>query len=99
NANFEEEILSQALYIKNSDSNLHAEDLQTYINTILSLKIVGETKTNENKPFLTDTISKNNIDILIETRKPKKLKLLKTEKKALNETLGLPVLSLYEEIS
>jgi len=36
---------------------------------------------------------------LIETRKPKKLKLLKTEKKALNETLGLPVLSLYEEIS
>jgi hypothetical protein len=35
---------------------------------------------------------------LIETRKPKKLKLLKKEKAALNELLGLPVLSLYEEI-
>ncbi|TDE29669.1 hypothetical protein E0I61_06710 [Flavobacterium ranwuense] len=99
NANFEEEIFSQALYIKNSDSSLHAEDLQAYVNTIFSLKIVSETKTSETEPFLTDTISKNNINILIETRKPKKLKLLRKEKAALNEMLGLPVLSLYEDIS
>ena len=97
-ANFGEEIFSQALYIKNSDSSLHAEDLQAYVNTLFSLKIVSESETNESQPFLSDTISKNNINILIETRKPKKLKLLKKEKAALNELLGLPVLSLYEEI-
>jgi hypothetical protein len=99
NANFEEEIFSQALYLKNSDSSLPTEDLQAYVNTLFSLKIVSETKTNESEPFLTDTIAKNNINILIETRKPKKLKLLKKEKAALNELLGLPVLSLYEEVS
>ncbi|MFV8391765.1 hypothetical protein [Flavobacterium sp. LB2P6] len=99
NANFGEEIFSQALYVKNSDSRLHAEDLQAYVNTLFSLKIVSETKTTESELFLTDTISKNNINILIETRKPKKLKLLRKEKTALNEMLGLPVLSLYEEIS
>ncbi|MFV5688631.1 hypothetical protein ACM55M_08415 [Flavobacterium sp. ZT3R25] len=104
NTNFEEEVFSQALYIKNSDSVLQVEDLQTYVNTLFSLKIVSQTKindqqkANEIEPFLTDTISKNNINILIETRKPKKLKLLKKEKTALNETLGLPVLSLYEEV-
>jgi hypothetical protein len=99
NTNLDQDIFSQALYIKNSDSSLHAEDLQAYVNTLFSLKIVSESKTNESEPFLSDTISKNNINILIETRKPKKLKLLKKEKAALNELLGLPVLSLYEEIS
>ncbi|MFV5684092.1 hypothetical protein ACM55I_01455 [Flavobacterium sp. GB2R13] len=104
NTNFEEEIFSQALYLKNSDSVLQVEDLQTYVNTLFSIKIVSQAKindqqkANEIEPFLTDTISKNNINILIETRKPKKLKLLKKEKIALNETLGLPVLSLYEAI-
>ncbi|MFV5691527.1 hypothetical protein ACM55K_05845 [Flavobacterium sp. LT1R49] len=104
NTNFEEEPFSQALYIKNSDSVLQVEDLQTYVDALFSLKIVSQTKiddrqkANEIEHFLTDTISKNNINILIETRKPKKLKLLKKEKTALNETLGLPVLSLYEEI-
>jgi hypothetical protein len=104
NLNFEEEAFSQALYIKNSNSVLQVEDLQTYVDTLFSLKIVSQTKindqqkANEIEPFLTDTISKNNINILIETRKPKKLKLLKKEKTALNETLGLPVLSLYEEV-
>ena len=97
-ANFDQDIFSQALYLKNSDSHLHAEDLQAYVNTLFSLKIVSESETNESQPFLSDTIAKNNINILIETRKPKKLKLLKKEKAALNELLGLPVLSLYEEI-
>jgi hypothetical protein len=100
NANFEEEVFSQALYIKNSDSILQIEDLQTYIKTLFSLKIISnpQQKVDEIEPFLTDTISKNNINILIETRKPKKLKLLRKEKASLNETLGLPVLSLYEEV-
>ncbi|MFV5694699.1 hypothetical protein ACM55G_04570 [Flavobacterium sp. LB3P122] len=104
NVNFEEKAFSQALYIKNSDSILQAEDLQTYVNALFSLKIVSQTKindlqkTNEIEPFLTDTISKNNINILIETRKPKKIKFLKKEKAPLNETLGLPVLSLYEAV-
>ena len=105
NETLEKETFSQAMYLKNSDSALETEDLQAYINTLFSLKIVSETKINEEEkrdeihPILADAISKNNIDILIETRKPKKLKRLKKEKKALNETLGLPVLSLYEEVS
>lgn len=103
NANFEE-AFSQALYIQNLDSTLQKEDLQTYINTLFSLKIISQTKTSgqqkagEIERFLADTISQNNINILIETRKPKKLKLLKEEKATINETLGLPILSLYEEV-
>ncbi|TDE01855.1 hypothetical protein [Flavobacterium sandaracinum] len=104
NTDFQEETFSQALYIKNSDSILNAEDLQAYVNTLFSLKIVSETKINDPQraydvePFLTDAIAKNNINILIETRKPKKLKLLKKEKASFHEALGIPVLSLYEGI-
>lgn len=98
NVNFDQEIFSQALYIKNSDSQLHAQDLQASVNTLFPLKIVSESDTNLDQPFLNETITKNNINILIETRKPKKLKLLTKQKAALNELLGLPVLSLYEEI-
>ena len=63
NANFDQELFSQALYIKNSDSNLHAEDLQAYVNTLFSLKKRLERITTKTSPFelnIRDTNSNRN---------------------------------------
>ena len=49
-------------------------------------------------PYLNEAISKYDIDLLVETRKGEKIKFKKTKKESINERLGLPVLSLYEEL-
>ncbi|PZQ82052.1 MAG: hypothetical protein DI548_12340, partial [Flavobacterium johnsoniae] len=59
--------------------------------------IFNDQKPEEIQPLLTEAITKNNINVLIETRKPKKIKL-KNKNFSINESFGLPVLSLYEEI-
>lgn len=104
NANFEEQDLTKAMYLEQNKSKLQIEDLQELISNQFDFKIVSQAKIfNDQKQedfesLLNETILKNKIDLLIETRKPKKIKL-KNKNYSTNENLGLPILSLYEEIA
>ena len=95
---------NKALYIENTASTIPIGDLQQFINKNFSSQIVSMTSdieaTNieEFTPYLTEVINKNGINLLIKTRKPKKIKLKKSRKEDNNAFLGLPVLSLYEEM-
>jgi len=95
---------NKALYIETTKSGLQAEDLQQMVQDQLSFNVVSQAKffeaqqPEEITPLLNEAISKNNIDLLIETRTPEKIKSWKKEKPHLND-LGLPVLSLYEEVN
>lgn len=97
------EDFSKALYIENSNANMHVKDVQQFLNENFSYEIVSQTaKTDENyediAPYLSEAISKYEIDLLVETRKGEKIKFKKNKKESINEKLGLPVLSLYEEM-
>ena len=103
-ANFEEQDLTKAMYLEKPVSRLQAEDLQGMIPEHFNFKIVSQAKifSDQNpediQSLLEEAISKNKIDLLIETRKPKKIKL-KNKNASTTESFGLPVLSLYEEIA
>jgi hypothetical protein len=94
----------KALYIENTASTIPIADLQQFINNNFSSEIVSMTSDNEATnleeftPYLTEVISKNGINLLVKTRKPKKIKLKKSPKQDNNAFLGLSVLSLYEEM-
>ncbi|WP_289658635.1 hypothetical protein [Flavobacterium panacagri] len=97
------EVFSKALYVENSTANIHVKDVQQYLSENFSFEIVSQTANFEHNyenvaPFLSEAISKHNIDMLVETRKGEKIKFKKVKKENVNEKLGLPVLSLYEEI-
>ncbi len=97
------EVFSKALYVENSATNIHVKDVQQYLSENFSFEIVSQTANFEDNyenvaPFLSEAISKHNIDMLVETRKGEKIKFKKVKKENVNEKLGLPVLSLYEEI-
>lgn len=102
--NSEEQNLSKAMYLEHTQSRIQVEDIQELIQDHFDFRIVSQAKIfsdqkpEEINPLLTEAITKNNINILIETRKPKKIKL-KNKEMSINESFGLPVLSLYEEIA
>lgn len=104
NSNFEEHDLNKAMYLEQTKSRLQAEDLQQLMQGQFDFRIVSQAKIFEDQtveeinPELSEAISKNEINLLIQTRKPEKIKLKNKEKSMINESLGLPVLSLYEEI-
>jgi len=104
NSNFEAQDLNKALYLEQTKSRLQAEDLQQLMQGQFDFRIVSQAKIFENQnveeinPQLTEAIVKNEINLLIQTRKPAKIKLSKKDKISINESLGLPVLSLYEEL-
>ena len=98
------DVFTKALYIENSSANVHVKDVQQYLNENFSYEIVSQTsKIDDNyeeaAPYLTEAISKYEIDLLVETRKGEKIKFKKVKKQDINEKLGLPVLSLYEELT
>lgn len=101
-SNFEEQDLTKAMYLEQNKSRLQIEDLQELIPDNFDFSIVSKTKilseqNSENlESLLAEAIEKNKIDLLIETRKPKKVKL-KNNNTSENENFGLPILSLYEE--
>jgi len=103
-AEFDEHQFSKALYIENSDSTVQAKDLPKMIGGHFSFRIISQAKffddqnPEEMTPVLYDTIYKNGIDLLIETRKPQKISLSKKHKPSLNENFGLPVLSVCEPV-
>jgi hypothetical protein len=97
------EVFSKALYVENSSKSIHVKDVQQYLSENFSFEIVSQTANFEDNyenvaPFLSEAISRHNIDMLVETRKGEKIKFKKVKKENINEKLGLPVLSLYEEI-
>jgi hypothetical protein len=94
----------KALYIENASANLHVKDVQQFLSANFSYEIVSQTaKINDSHedmtPYLSEAISKYDIDLLVETRKGEKIKFKKTKKENINDKLGLPVLSLYEELA
>lgn len=97
------EDFNKALYIENAQGNVHVKDVQQFLNENFSFEIVSQTSSFEDNyeklaPYLSEAISKYNIDLLVETRKGEKIKFKKTKKENINDKLGLPVLSLYEEL-
>lgn len=94
---------NKALYIEDTNPNLHIKDIQDFINKNFSFEIVSQTKNLEHNfeefaPHLSEAISRHDIDLLVQTRKAEKIKFKKRKKEEINELLGLPVLSLYEEL-
>jgi hypothetical protein len=93
---------NKALFLEREQTKLDITQLQQIVNGQFSFRIVSQAKVPDEQnpaditPLLSETILKNNIDLLIETRKSEKRKKKKSEK-TLNESLGLPVLSIYEE--
>lgn len=102
NSNFEDQNLTKAMYLEQTKSKLQAEDLHKLIPAHFDFKIISQTKIfNDQNPedlesLLNESILKNKIDLLIETRKPKKIKL-KNKNTSAGENFDLPILSLYEE--
>ena len=98
------EDFNKALYIENTTSNIPIEDLEQFVNENFSFQIVSKTSDLEAKnidefaPYLIEVINKNGINLLVKTRKPAKIKLKRSKKEDVNDLLGLPVLSLYEEM-
>ncbi len=99
-----QEDFNKALYIENTTSNIPIEDLEQFVNENFSFQIVSKTSDLEAKnidefaPYLIEVINKNGINLLVKTRKPAKIKLKRSKKEDVNDLLGLPVLSLYEEM-
>jgi hypothetical protein len=97
----EEAGFNKALYLENKKTQLDIQQLQQLVNAQFTFKIVSHASINEQYPDelktqLTEAISKNEIDLLIETRKAEKIRK-KTKGATVNNSLGLPVLSIYEE--
>ncbi|KFF04379.1 hypothetical protein [Flavobacterium reichenbachii] len=94
---------NKALYVENANINLHVKDVQQYLSANFSFTIVSQTPSFDDnyenvQPYLSEAIAKHDIDMLVETRKGEKIKFKKVKKQNVNEKLGLPVLSLYEEL-
>jgi hypothetical protein len=94
---------NKALYIESSSASMHVKDVQQFLNENFSFEIVSQTSSfgdDDDKfvPYLSEAISRYDIDLLVETRKGEKIKFKKTKPKNVNDQLGLPVLSLYEEL-
>lgn len=103
NEEFKEDF-NKALYIENGNANMHVKDVQQYLSANFSFEIVSQTsKFDDNyedfAPYLSEAISKYDIELLVETRKVEKIKFKKNKKENTNDRLGLPVLSLYEELA
>jgi hypothetical protein len=94
---------SKALYVKNNQAKIGLETIQHFLNKYFPLEIVSQTTTaNEDQDdvlrYINEAISKHDIDMLVQTRSTQKIKFKKTKKEDLHEKVGLPVLSLYEEL-
>ena len=98
------EDFNKALYIENGNANMHVKDVQQYLSDNFSFEIVSQTSNFDDNyeafaPYLSEAITKYDIDLLVETRKSEKIKFKKNKKENNNDRLGLPVLSLYEELA
>lgn len=104
NNSVEEVHFSNAIYLENEKSNYPLANIQQLVQKQFSLKIVSQAKismqeSNEHLlPLVTEAIANKDVAIIIETRKSEKTKRSKTKNQYIDEALGLPVLSIYEEV-
>lgn len=100
---YDENSFNNALYLERAAAGIGVQELQRVVSERFTFKIVSqasvfeEQRPEEITPYLSETISKNNIDLLVETRKPEKTRLKRNSTVPVHENLGLPVLSLHEE--
>lgn len=103
NEGCEEQEFNKALYLEHTSAQFGLQKLQQLVGSQFNFRIVSHAEVTETHPEqleqqLSETISKNNIDLLIETRKTEKVRTKKRKEAYVNETLGLPVLSIFEEV-
>lgn len=95
----EEYNFNKAMYLEYPKIDLGIHEVQKLINEQFSFKIVSQAKIEESidemVPHIAETISKNNIDILIEARRTAKKSGRKEQ--SVNHNLGLPLLSVHAE--
>jgi hypothetical protein len=95
--------LTKALYLENETTKLDVQELQQLLSGRFTFKIVSQATITEEQnhedlaPLLADAISKNNIGLLVQTRKAEKRKH-KNTKTIVTDAFGLPVLSVYEGV-
>jgi len=93
--------LTNALYLEQEAEGLALHRVQAHLSGRFDFTIVSRaTVTDEQNPkdlapLLAEAIFKNDIDLLVETRKPEKVSMRKKNTIGVNEALGLPVLSLH----
>jgi hypothetical protein len=96
--------MANALYLEQDNTSLPLHEVQKMINgnypyRIVSRAMISEMQNPEDlRPILAETIFKNDIDVLVQTRKHEKLKFTTKARATVNEVMGLPVLSLYEGV-
>ncbi|MBD3583894.1 hypothetical protein [Flavobacterium selenitireducens] len=95
--------MQKALYLEYTGSKLQVSDLQRHLDGKFPFRIVSQAKISPAeeqslRQLLAETITRNDIDLLVETRKPAKVKLGK-KPVSFHDELKLPVLSVYEAIS
>jgi hypothetical protein len=100
---FTKDDFNKALYIENGKANMHVKDVQQFLSQNFSYEIVSQTANFDDNyeqfaPYLSEAISKYDIDLLVETRKGEKINFKKSKKENTTDKLGLPVLSLYETV-
>lgn len=94
--------MQKALYLDYAESKLQVQDVQQQLDGKFPFRIVSQARISREEEqslqqLLSETITRNDIDLLVETRKPAKVKLGK-KSPSIHESLKLPVLSVFEEI-
>ncbi|HMQ01016.1 MAG TPA: hypothetical protein PKC24_14645 [Cyclobacteriaceae bacterium] len=101
----EELVLDQAIFVQNAPTRISMEEVQQMMRKEFDLRVVSQATLKEGQnpedlsPVLVETIEKNHIDLLIETRKPEKPRVRASkngQSNTLAEKLGVPVLTLFE---
>ena len=96
--------LSKAMYLEQEKTTIDLQEVEEIVSDRFNFTIVSratlasEQDPEDLAPMLAEAIFKNDIDVLVETRKPEKVKLNRKSHSVVNEALGMPVLSLYEGV-
>jgi len=94
--------MQKALYLEYTGSKMQVSDVQQRLDGKFPFRIVSQAKISLEeeqslRQLLSETITRNDIDVLVETRKPAKVKLGK-KAMSFHDELKLPMLSVFEEI-
>jgi len=96
--------MANALYLEQDNTSLPLHEVMKMVDgkfpyRIVSRALISEMYNPEDlRPILAETIFKNDIDVLVQTRKHEKLTFTNKARATVNEVMGLPVLSLYEGV-
>ncbi|MFL9843145.1 hypothetical protein [Flavobacterium rhizosphaerae] len=97
-------LFNKALYIEQEKTTVGLHKVQEIVYSEFNFNIVSrawvpnEQKPEDLAPLLAEAIFKNDIDLLVETRSADTEMKRKKNSKSVNEALGMPVLSLHEQL-